>query len=57
VPVDLRRAEEADVDAPALEPVREHLRHRDDASAVSASSPSPIESGSSLGFAPIVPLS
>ncbi len=27
------------------------------ASAVSASSPSPIESGSSAGFAPIVPLS
>ena len=28
--VDLRRAEEADVDAAALEPVREHLRHGDD---------------------------
>ena len=27
------------------------------ASAVSASSPSPIESGSRVGFAPIVPLS
>ena len=30
VAVDLRGAEEADVDAAALEPVREHLRHRDD---------------------------
>jgi len=28
--VDLCRAEEADVDALALQPVREHLRHRDD---------------------------
>src|SRR5205823_618340 len=30
VPVDLCRAEEADVDAAALEPVREDLRYRDD---------------------------
>src|SRR5205085_2993246 len=30
VPVDLRRAEEADVDPPALEPVGEHLGYRDD---------------------------
>src|SRR5581483_12066217 len=30
MPVDLRGAEEAEPDAPALQPVREHLRHGDD---------------------------
>ena len=54
--VELRRAEEADVDAPGLQPVGEDLGHADTTeSAVSASSPSPIESGSRVGFEPMQP--
>ena len=50
------RAEEADVDAPGLQPVGEDLGHADTtASAVSASSPSPIDSGSRVGFEPMQP--
>ena len=56
VPVELRAAEEADVDASGLQPVGEDLGHRlTTASAVSASSPSPIDSGSRVGFEPMQP--
>ena len=54
--IDLRGAEEADVDAAALQVVGENLRQRHDAGgASSASSPSPIDSGSTAGRVPTVP--
>ena len=58
VAIDLGGAQEPDVDPAALQPVGEDLGDADTtASAVSASSPSPIESGRFCGLAPIVPLS
>ena len=49
--VELGAAEEPDVDAPGLQPVGEDLRHADrPRRLVSASSPSPIDSGSRVGL-------
>ena len=54
--VDLRRTKKpGTVDAPALQVVAEDLRQRNQASAVSASSPSPIDNGNTLGLVPAVP--
>ena len=53
--VDLRRAQKADVHAPALQVVGEYLRQRHDAGRGLASSPSPMDRGRTLGRVPMVP--
>ena len=53
--VDLRGAEEADVDASGLQVIANTSGSGTTQAAVSASSPSPIDSGSTSGRVPIVP--
>ena len=55
MPVDLRGAEEPDVNPVALEPVREHLRHRHDRVGGLGQLAVADRQRRLVGFAPIVP--